>query len=216
MTPEGSDQRARLPLVILMHGFGASMYDLAGLASAIDAQGYAYAFPNAPYRLQLGPGVVGYSWMTGRPGVEAPPEGSPSVDELLDGFVAEVAETAQTQPGQMVLGGFSQGGGLTLSYGLPRPDEFPGLAVLSGVFRDPEAMRARLPEGRRQRLFLVHGRFDQVIPIDNGGRQTKAFLEAEGYPLVYREYDMAHEISPGVIRDLTAWLHETLPSTAKA
>ena len=42
LTIEPDDFNAELsyPLVILLHGFGASMDDLAGLCPAIDRQGY--------------------------------------------------------------------------------------------------------------------------------------------------------------------------------
>ena len=36
------------PMIILLHGFGAHMGDLASLAPAIDPTGYVYIFPNAP------------------------------------------------------------------------------------------------------------------------------------------------------------------------
>src|SRR3972149_8864068 len=73
VTPEGYDPGARYPLVVLLHGFGASMQDLVGLCPAIDATGYVYAFPNAPYAVAFGGGATGYSWSRGRPG---PPGGA--------------------------------------------------------------------------------------------------------------------------------------------
>lgn len=215
VTPEGVEPDAGYPLVILLHGFGASMYDLVGLASPIDQNGYVYAFPNAPYRINFGGGAVGYSWALGREGVEPPPPGTPSADELLESFIAEVMAQTKAQPGRVVLGGFSQGGGTTLRYGLPRSEQFAGLIVLSGAFRDPDEVRRTLPEKRSQPIFIAHGRHDPLISQERG-QETKRFLEEAGYTPVFNEYDMAHEISPGVIRDLIPWLHETLPPSTVA
>jgi phospholipase/carboxylesterase len=209
VTPDNFEPGAGWPMVVLLHGFGTSMYDLAGLASAIDANGYVYALPNGPYPLDFGNGPVGYSWMTGRQGVADPPADAPSLDELLDGFMEEVLAQTGAERGKCVLGGFSQGGGLTLRYGLPRPETFTGLAVLSGLFRDPEAMRQQLPLERSQRVFIAHGSRDDRIPVD-AGRGAKAFLDEAGYDAVYHEYDMGHEITAAVLRDLVPWLHETL------
>ena len=50
------------PLIVLLHGFGANMHDLAGLASFIDSRSYVYVCPNAPLPVQLGPGFTGYAW----------------------------------------------------------------------------------------------------------------------------------------------------------
>ena len=210
--PKGVDGTAlaAYPLVIFMHGFGASMYDLTSLAPAINATGYVYAFPNAPYRVPFGGGQYGFSWAL-RENVEPPPPDMPPVDSLIDTFLDEVTDLVGAAEGRIVLGGFSQGGGMTLRVGLPRPDRFAGLAVLSGAFRDHDELRKRLPAGRDQRIFLVHGTRDQVVDVERGGRATRAFLEAEGYEPLYREYDMAHEIPPSVVRDLIPWLHDTLP-----
>jgi phospholipase/carboxylesterase len=211
--PQGYEPAAGYPLVVLLHGFGASMYDLAGLAPAIDAGGYVYAFPNAPFSLPLGPGMTGYSWMAGRPGVQEPAPGGPSTEEMLEAFLEEVAGQTGVADGQIVLGGFSQGGGMTLRYGLPRPKIFAGLSVLSGFFRDFDELRSRLPQKRTQPVFLVHGRQDQMIPLDRA-RETRSFLEEAGYTPEYHEYDMAHEVTPDVIRDLVPWLHAVLPPRA--
>ncbi len=208
--PKGVEDVTGYPLVIMLHGFGANMRDLANLAGPIDQEGYVYVFPNGPYRADFGMGQVGYSWFTGRPGVEEPPVGAPTLEEMLNSFVEGVVELTGAEPGRIVLGGFSQGGRVSLLYGVPRPEMFAGLADLSGPFR--EALDdAGLPEKRDQRIFIAHGRFDNVVPIDAGGLAAKAYLEEHGYSPVYREYDMAHEINHGVIRDLRTWLHETLP-----
>jgi phospholipase/carboxylesterase len=203
--PDGSH-----PLVVLLHGFGATMHDLANLAPVIDVSGYVYAFPNAPYRVDLGPGAVGYSWALGRPGVEAPPLPGPSVEDLLGSFMDELRQRIGARDGGIILGGFSQGGGLSLRYGLPRPDVFAGIAVLSGFFRDADEIKADLPPDRRQAVFVVHGRHDPIVDVELG-RQTRAFLEDAGYQPDYHEYDMAHQITPEVITDLQVWLHKTLP-----
>jgi phospholipase/carboxylesterase len=147
-----------------------------------------------------------------RENVEPPPATLPPVDELISAFLDEIVESTGAEPGRIVLGGFSQGGGMTLRIGLPRPETFAGLAVLSGFFRDHDEVSRMLPEKRNQPIFVAHGTLDQVVDIERGGRQTKAYLEAAGYAPLYKEYPMAHEIPPSVVRDLSAWLQETLPA----
>ena len=210
MKPDGFEPGAGFPLIILMHGRGSSMYDLAGFSSALDGKGYVYAFPNAPYRMNFRPGMSGFSWITGQQGVEDPPEGSPPANDLLHAFVNEVIEEVGAEPGRVVLGGFSQGGGMTLRYGLLHPETFAGLVVLSGAFRNRDDIEAALPARRDQQIFITHGTNDQVLAIEHG-RETRDFLVNAGYSPAYNEYDMAHEISHSVVRDLVSWLHEALP-----
>jgi phospholipase/carboxylesterase len=188
------------------------MYDLPGLTSVIDENGYVYAFPNAPYRMPIGPGMMGYSWAL-QQGVEPPAPGMPEVPELMEGFMTEVIAATGAVPGQIVLGGFSQGGGLTLRYGLPRPEIFAGLIVLSGAFRDPAEVEKTLPPQRTQSIFIAHGRHDPMIDLERG-QATRDFLTAAGYNPDYHEYAMGHEITMNVVRDLVPWLHATLPPKA--
>ena len=60
--PDGYDATRAYPLVILLHGFGADMYDLAGVTHAISETGYIYACPNAPFDVEIGGGQTGYGW----------------------------------------------------------------------------------------------------------------------------------------------------------
>ena len=60
--PDGYDKSLEYPTIVLLHGFGASMSDLVGLAPAIDRAGYVYVFPNAPIPMQIGMGMTGYAW----------------------------------------------------------------------------------------------------------------------------------------------------------
>ena len=206
--PDGYDPEARYPLVIMLHGFGANMADLAGLAPAINSTGYVYACPNAPIAVDLGFGQVGYAWMS--PRGQSTPEEIASAERLLREFFDEVLQEFQVAPERAVLLGFSQGGGMTYRCGLQRQDMFAGLAALSATFPDPGELEGRLPDARSQAIFIAHGRFDSMVSLDSGVR-ARRFLEAAGYSPEYHEYDMAHEIRPEVIDDLTSWLAAALP-----
>lgn len=208
--PEGYSAETSYPLIILLHGFGASMYDLAGLAPAIDATGYMYACPNAPYPLDAGGGQMGYSWSTGRPGMPDLAERGPTTEERLAGFLDEVMREAGTEPGRVLLAGFSQGGGLALRFGLPRPETFAGLVAMSGAFRAPEGVLDQLPGQRSMPVFMSHGLWDPMVTVQRG-QEARAFLESAGYQPEYHEYEMAHEISEEVIYDLVPWIHRVLP-----
>jgi phospholipase/carboxylesterase len=207
--PDGFTPDGTYPLLVFLHGFGASMYDLASLAPALDHTGYVYAFPNAPYSVNLGFSATGYSWSADRPGVQPTAE-TRDVKALLDATLAEVTAATGATHGNIGLGGFSQGAGLTLRHGLLRPEAFSALTVLSGFFRDAETLRPKLPAKRTQPVFLVHGRQDQMIPLAQA-HETKRFLEEAGYPVEYHEYDMPHTITDAVLSDLRPWLHTHLP-----
>jgi phospholipase/carboxylesterase len=207
--PDNYEAGQPYPLIICLHGRGADMRDLAGLAPAIDQHGYLYICPNAPVTISIGPGYTGQAWY--EPGGNPSPAAMEQALTALDGLVREVFTEYQVTAGQALLLGFSQGGAMTYRYGILRPDIFAGLAILSGALRHPEALLPHLPSTRDQRLFIAHGTHDPVLPVDLS-RDAVAFLAAQGYQPLYREYPMGHEITLDVLNDLTPWIHQTLPS----
>lgn len=211
VTPDDYDPANRYPLIIMLHGFGANMQDLAGLAPEINRTGYIYAYPNAPIAFDLGLGQAGYGWTS--PRGDSTPEEFETAETLLSEFFDEVFEQFQVATGQSILMGFSQGGGMTYRCGLCRADTFAGLVALSASLPDPKALEDRLPEERTQPIFIAHGLSDPLISADTA-RNAHKFLGQAGYNPEYHEYNMAHEISGEVIRDLVPWMANVLPPLA--
>lgn len=206
--PDGYDAGRPYPLVVLLHGFGSHMGDLATLAPAIDRQGYVYLCPNAPLEMPVGLGALGYAW--------TPPRGSATAADAeaalgaLDAFLSEAGDGYGAGRANMVLAGFSQGGLMTYLCGLTSTEPFRGLAVLSGVSPDLDALRPRLAAGRAQAIFVAHGAGDTLVSVDEARAFRRSLVE-EGYAPEYREYEMGHEITQEVLRDLVAWLQRVLP-----
>ncbi len=208
VVPDDYTPDASYPLVIMLHGFGASMQDLAGLAPAINATGYVYACPNAPISFNLGPGHTGFGWMT--PRGQGTPEETANSKALLSEFFDTVFQQFNVAPGQAFLLGFSQGGGMTYRCGLGRSDLFAGLAALSATLPDQDELASRLPDERTQPIFVAHGRYDQMISEDTA-HSAKSFLESNGYSPEFHIYDMGHEISGDVLNDLVPWIAGVMP-----
>ncbi len=206
--PDGYVPGRRYPMVVLLHGFGAHMGDLAALCPLIDQQGYIYVCPNAPLPVAVGFGMTGYAWTP--PRGSGTPEDAQRAEEALASLVDEVMDRYGVDPGQVALGGFSQGGMMTYRLGLPTPEVFRGLFVLSSWLPDQDRMRERLPTSRTQPIFIAHGTMDQLIaPAE--ARKAVQFLESEGYEPQFREYPMGHQITQQEIDDLAAWLKAVLP-----
>ena len=205
--PDDYSDGASYPLVVLLHGFGAHMGDLAPVAPAIDPDGYVYAFPNAPHPLDTGLGPVGFAWAVFPPAEDD--DAAFESESLLTDFIDDAQDRLQVPDGQIVLGGFSQGAMMTLRVGLGSPDRFQGLAVLSGRLMDDDTLDD-LPGRPTQSIFLAHGTDDDVIAVEEG-RRVRDSLRRQGYAPEYHEYAMAHEIGQDELSDLTRWLHAVLP-----
>ena len=208
VTPDDYEEGSSYPLVIMLHGFGANMHDLAGLAPAINDTGYVYACPNAPIPFNLGLGHAGFGWMTPRGG--STPDEIANSESLLASFFDEVQAQFKVDPGKCILLGFSQGGGMTYRCGLGKAGIFAGLAALSATLPGAEELDPRLPEERTQPIFVAHGRYDQMI-AESTAHAAKVYLENAGYTPEFHVYDIGHEISGEVIRDLVEWMTNVLP-----
>ncbi|MCH7653629.1 MAG: hypothetical protein IIB14_08140, partial [Chloroflexi bacterium] len=88
--PDGYAAGADYPMVVLLHGFGANMGDLAGLCPAIDPEGYVYICPNAPLSVEIGMGVTGYAWTP--PGDNRTSDDIDEAESLLAGLIEEVTD----------------------------------------------------------------------------------------------------------------------------
>jgi phospholipase/carboxylesterase len=83
---------------------------------------------------------------------------------------------------------------VALSTYLPTLDELPAAAA---------AANAELP------IFMAHGNADPVVDIQLA-RQVYLGLQAQHYPVQWREYPMQHNVSAAEISDIAAFLNGVL------
>jgi len=192
------------PLLLLLHGIGADENDLFPIATMLDPRFHVVSL-RAPQTY-----VMGYSWFS----IDFLPSGEvrPHVDEALEAlaalteWLAEAPERFGTDPARTYVLGFSQGAMMSLGVLGTRPELLAGLVALSG--RDPQAlfpMRAPVAEIARVPLFVGHGLYDDVLPVEHG-RRTRAAMEGVIRDLTYHEYPVAHGVSDAEVRDVAAWL----------
>ncbi len=201
------------PTIIALHGWGASAFDLMGLAPYLGGGQFQVICPQGPLEVPLGmTGAVGFGWFplsAVQPAVEGP------IEEAVAGlerFVEAALARYAVAPRKLVLLGFSQGGVLAYRMALAAPRRFAGLVALSSWL--PPQMAATLPavEGRDELPTLVqHGSGDEIIAVARA-QQSIETLRALRVPVVYREYDMGHEINAESLADLSQWLEDKVRS----
>jgi phospholipase/carboxylesterase len=175
-----------MPMVIMIHGRGADMNDLADLAPLLDTPGGArFVFPNAPKPFEAYPGMTfGWTWFEGWP-----PEGDSVLAsrEALLQFLDEI--TAQYPTTSLIISGFSQGAMMSLDVGLRR-DAAAILAMSGGLYElDLPDLAAR----KATPVLLSHGSLDDVVPVIYA-RRARALLEEAGFDVEYHEYPMGHQV----------------------
>jgi phospholipase/carboxylesterase len=206
LNPESADEGT--PVVVLLHGRGADPSDLAPLRSRFPAD-TAMVLPRAPHRAApwgYGPGWAWYRYEgDDRPEVDSFRSSQEALEELLGGL----SEVLGYEHGPVALGGFSQGGTLSLGHALQNPGAVAAVLVFSGFLPDhpdvdltPEAVSGTA-------FWWGHGTRDPAIPHAMAVRGRKALLEA-GADLETGDYPIGHGISPGELGDAVSWLSSRL------
>ena len=213
--PEDHNPSSSYTVIILLHGYGSHMGDLAGLAPMINNTDFVYIYPNAPLEIDLGLGRRGYAWFP--PSGDSDDSSDSNISDsvtLLDATISDALDTLPVVKDKVLLGGFSQGGMMTLHYGLLRPNLFSGAISLSSKILDKTYLSTNINTQKRMPIYISHGNLDQVIPVSEG-RSSKEFLLDAGYEVDYFEYTMGHEISTENIDDLRQWLNRLNCNTNK-
>ena len=120
-------------------------------------------------------------------------------------------------PSRIILGGFSQGGAVSIFSGPTFRERLAGVFGLSCYQLLPEKFDSLMAEtgteGKiRQRppLFMGHGQEDPLVKID-WGRQTAEGLRKKGFDVEWHEYPgLPHSADPKEIDELEAWVTKRL------
>jgi len=180
-------REAAAPLLLWLHGAGQSGEgSLRRIGPAADTAGVVVVAPDSR----------GQTWdaIRGDFGDDV---------EFLDRVLTHVFARLAVDPARVTVGGFSDGATYALSIGLANGDLFPQVIGCSPGFI------AQAPPQGRPRVFISHGRSDQVLPIDRCSRVIVPRLQSMRYDVTYREFDGVHEPPPAIAAEAMAWMTTT-------
>ncbi|HEX6528239.1 MAG TPA: alpha/beta fold hydrolase [Burkholderiales bacterium] len=190
--------------VIWLHGLGADGHDFEPIVPELELEKpVRFVFPHAPVRpVTINNGMRMRAWYdifqfgSGR----EDDAGIRASQKLVEGLIK--AEQGK----KIVLAGFSQGGAIVLQAALRHPDALAGVMALS-TYLPLAAMLAaeRHAANHKVPIFMAHGRFDDIIPIDRA-RQSREALEKLGYAVTWKEYPMPHSVCAEEIADISRFL----------
>jgi phospholipase/carboxylesterase len=200
--PEGAGSGT--PVLVLLHGRGSHRGDLFTLQRYAPTE-WAVVAPDAPFPAAPWGYGAGYAWYQylgrNRPEPESFRSSLAAVDRLLDALPLLLG----AEPGPVALGGFSQGGTVSLGYALTRPGRVANALNLSGFLADHPDVHVTGAPGTR--IFWGHGTQDANIPFELAV-EGRGLLQGAGADLTALDYDIGHWIDPTEWSDAVAWLRE--------
>lgn len=208
LTRWSTPDRAGLPLLVLLHGYGADENDLFGLVPYLP-EGITVASVAAP----LAPPwpMPGRSWYS-IDGLEG--RSSASVTVAAEAFLRWLDEARQDAPAVALLG-FSQGAAVALQALRLAPASIDTVVTLSGYAADGALPHDDRLKELRPHVFWGRGTNDDVIPearILHTADWLPAHSELSGH--VYT--GLSHSISEEELGDVHTFLTKWLERTASA
>ena len=186
-------------VAVLLHGRGSHRGDLQGLRSRLPDD-WTLITPQAPHPGHpwgYGPGWAWYRYLQ-----EDRVDGE-SLErslEAMDAFLDQLSGLVGFTPGTLILGGFSQGGTVSMAYALTRPDRVSAVVNFSGFLVDSPLLDGDVLSSEAPPVFWGHGLRDPNIPHHLARRGRERLADA-GVPLRAGDYEIGHWIDPAEVED---------------
>ncbi|CAK0872240.1 unnamed protein product, partial [Prorocentrum cordatum] len=180
----GAGRSAGGKAVVWLHGLGDTGDGWRGAFGSL--RGVEFHHPTAPTRpVSCNSGMRSTSWFDIQdiPVDLSEPEGPRDMDtsvEQVHGMLRDL-EAKGVPAGSIVLGGFSQGGAVSLSAGLSYPRALGGVVSISGWCVNREDVTSWMSEaGRRAPVLMCCGDGDPVVDFSITGESGRLLQEALG------------------------------------
>ncbi len=204
--------------IVWLHGMGTQAEDFAPFAKEIVDFGgpeSRFILPRAPQRpITVQAGATTTAWYDVLTRIGEQPEDLPGLKAMhlkVSQIINQIV--SQGTPAETIfLGGFSQGAAMAIYSGLRQARTLAGVIALSGYLPAPEILENDItPAGKMTPFFVAHGAFDTVInPVV--ARKSADFIEKHIDTLVWREYNMEHEVIADEMKHIVQFMSAALQS----
>jgi len=199
-----------------IHGLGDTNMGWADLAVQLHAAlpHVKFVLPNAPVSpVTLNGGMKMPSWYDITSLDDRAGQLCTGIDEsraVIDALIEE--EVAAGIPlDRIVVGGFSQGGAMSLFCGLQYPGRLAGVCVMSGYLARSDGFELAA-EAAETPVAHFHGTIDPVVKVEWARESARLVRELGCTSYELKEYpDLPHSASMEELADVQAWLLQRLP-----
>ncbi|OUL18895.1 phospholipase [Nostoc sp. RF31YmG] len=171
------------PLVLMLHGAGGNAQGgLSPFLNFADSQGI----------ILLAPASQQTTWDLLHGGY------GPDI-AFIDQALGQTFSRYAIDPARIAIAGFSDGGSYALSVGITNGDLFSHIIAFSPGFMAPASMHGG------SRIFVSHGKWDNVLPIERCSRKIVRQLKDANYDVVYQEFNGIHTVPVKIASSALAW-----------
>jgi phospholipase/carboxylesterase len=196
------------PLLITLHGYGASKWHALREAKMIAPEGFALAALQGPHqhlrepKEKGGPLRFGFGWLSSYRPEESVTIHHRALIDMIDSLLNEGLVDSR----QVFLLGFSQSCALNYRFAFTHPNILRGvIGICGGIPGDWETSDAY--KDTDAAVSHLAGERDEYYPparVENYAAQ----LRTRAREVEFRSYDAGHEISPAMRADIREWLRD--------
>ncbi|MBM3350244.1 MAG: alpha/beta fold hydrolase [Betaproteobacteria bacterium] len=204
--------------IIWLHGLGADGYDFEPVVTQLLRLAHfsntRFVLPHAPEMpVTLNGGYIMPAWYDiygERPITKEDEAGIKDSAHYISQLIQHEINHG-VAANRIVLAGFSQGGAIALHTALRFPQTLAGVLALSTYLplQSQLALEAS-PANAHTPILMAHGIDDDVISLEMS-QSARNLLLRHQYPVIWREYDMAHALCLQEIDDIQHFLQQVLP-----
>lgn len=203
-------------VIILLHGLGGSGRVFEPIVRHLDLQSLGavrVVLPNAPIQPVIWAGGERVpAWYDLRSANFVEQEDEAGLRAGLRYYESLIHREIDRgiSPHRIVIGGFSQGGALSLMTGIRFEKRLGGVFALSGYLPLATTTEREQSEvNRHTPVFLAHGKEDTII-LPRLAIAAGKLLEQQGHEVSWHSYFMGHTICAAELHDLSKWLKQIL------
>jgi phospholipase/carboxylesterase len=209
--------------LVLFHGRGGDENQLLRIMPRLSNRNYVAVGLRGPQATRARrDGTVGYAWAqahrsasTGegiatlhRPVV---PQLSEASCDFLADYVSDAIEEVQGRLNiharRIFLVGYGEGAAAAYRLGLGMPSRFAGIVAVNGWLPRCNGPMIWLPEARRLRVLIAHGRDNKLVPPSAAQHAHRVLLTA-GLDAKLHLLDSGHRIQMQLLRIVNEWIME--------
>ncbi|KAL9645511.1 hypothetical protein ABK040_000576 [Willaertia magna] len=221
LTPKDTNNNVD-SVLIWLHGLGDNYQGFSQIFQTILPSNTMAIIPNAPQRpITINGGRKMNAWFNVKTfdrtiKVQEDLEGMLHSKQLIDEII-ELQLEKQIKSNRIVIGGFSQGGGMSILTGMQSKHQLGGIICASGFvfgrsnFKDANEMV--LEHNINTPLYIFHGDEDNIVNYETFAKQTFDWLENSKKITKRKIYKhLGHRVSDEEVKDLEETLKELLQS----
>ncbi|MDC9070942.1 carboxylesterase [Escherichia coli] len=205
----GADPHAS---IILFHGLGTSGHSFKSLTQNLtltDVGSVRFVLPNAPTQaVTWANGQYLPAWYDLRYNDFTVSEDETGLRAAMNYYQLLIDREIERgiSPERIIIGGFSQGGAISLMTGIRFGKRLGGIFSMSGYLPIASTTLAEQHNVNRETsIFIGHGQYDTIV-LPSLAEEAYYLLQEQGHHVTWNIYPIKHTISQAELDDLNSWL----------